>query len=164
MTATPITTWCSAIVDDFLLSRLLVAGPIRNPQQELKLSQMRRRALLSRGVPLGTLTNLAMQCFLNEFSWREDETEAACVAALLDRIASGDRDPTTILKVACYRPLAELPSAQDLLAQSWPAPVAEVLNLQVATVIEERRRAAEVQSLTPIREGVSQEVLSLIHI
>jgi SAM-dependent methyltransferase len=66
--------------------------------------------------------------------------------------------PEQVMAVACYRPLAELPQADEWLARGWSGPVQQVLHEQIALVREEQEIAARLPTLTPIVGEVSEAV------
>jgi tetratricopeptide (TPR) repeat protein/SAM-dependent methyltransferase len=106
---------------------------------------------------------LARQCFINEyvFDCGEDESAAAaaCRAHLVALLDSGAAvPPLLLLAVAAYLPLYSLPDPDRLLATKQPAPVEEVLRQQVREPLEEQALRAGVPSLTPISQGVSEQV------
>ena len=147
----PWTLFASAIANDHVLASLLVSGPLRNAAQEARMTVLRRRCLMAGAAPPELLAHLAIQCFLNEYAWAETPEETARVAAL-----AGRRDPVGLLLLAAYRPLSDLPDLPE--GPALPDAVRAVLRVQVADVALERRLAAEIPTLTPIRSGVSEAV------
>lgn len=106
---------------------------------------------------------LARQCFATEYVYACTADERARVQALRDAaeraLASGGTiAPLRLAVLASYRPLAELPSADVLLAASWPPRLEELLTQQVRDVRAEARARAEIPRLTPIDDAVSQSV------
>ncbi len=100
--------------------------------------------------------NLAIQCQLNEYAWKEDPPETERVEALAANLATLTAHEVMVL--ACYRPLARLAGADELLARDWEGPVRRVLHEQIVLVREEAAIAAALPTLTPIRGETSQEV------
>jgi 2-polyprenyl-3-methyl-5-hydroxy-6-metoxy-1,4-benzoquinol methylase len=106
---------------------------------------------------------LSRQCFINEYIFDCDDGErlaaAACskkILALLD--ANAMVPPFLLLAVAAYFPLYSLRDASRLLTANGLRPVDEVLRQQIREPLEEQGLRAGVACLTPIAEGVSEEV------
>lgn len=106
---------------------------------------------------------LARQCFINEyvFDCLDGERLAADafrsqLLALLD--ANAAVPPLLLLAVAAYFPLYTLPDAERLLARAAADPVGQVLRQQVREPREERALRADIERLTPISGGVSEQV------
>jgi SAM-dependent methyltransferase len=143
---------------DELLGEFLLAAPIYPTWLEGKMTALRRGLLLD-GVDETTrplLGRLAIQCHLNEYVWAADAEEQAKVAELAARSPRLGADE--LLLLAAYRPLAELPGVDALMARPWAGPVQAVLQEQVAGVRAARACAAEVPAITVIRGGVSEDV------
>ena len=66
--------------------------------------------------------------------------------------------PPWIAAVAAYFPLPELGAADALLARSWPAPIAALLDQQIREPREEAALRAAIPQLTPIEDDVSRAV------
>lgn len=158
MSATGWAAFGSAIANDFLMARLMSVGPLKTPQQELRMTAVRRKALLGATAPLELLSQLSIQCFLNEYAWRVTEEEGAEVAALRARIEDGSRHPAELLLLACYQPLGELACATQLLGIEEPTPLRVVVGMQVRNLLEERLLREKIDVITPIRRGVSEYV------
>ncbi|WP_293681908.1 bifunctional 2-polyprenyl-6-hydroxyphenol methylase/3-demethylubiquinol 3-O-methyltransferase UbiG, partial [uncultured Phenylobacterium sp.] len=141
----------SAIVYDHLLGTRLLSEPIRNAHEEQQLTALRRRCLEGGRSTPTLLAHLAIQCFLNEYAWWEGEDETSELTHL-------PMDSKGLLLRACYRGLADLPGAAELLRTDWPAPLRAVLKTQIADVLSEGQFSASVPALTPIRGGVSEVV------
>jgi SAM-dependent methyltransferase len=133
------------VVDDFLLARLMLAGPLASEAHERRLTQLRRNALFG-AASTETLAHLAIQSFLNEFAWWAEDDELAWVEAL-----AGRDDPESLLRVACYRPLTRA-------VEGAPLELNAVVNIHVRETDAARRFTAEVPAITPIEAGVSQSV------
>lgn len=143
---------------DELLAEVLRSVPVGPVWFEQRMTGLRRKLLFSPATPGAgpLLAAVAIQCQLNEYAWAEEPGEAEFVSHLIDQ--GGRLTPEQVMAVACYRPLASLAIADDLLAKGWSGPVEEVLREQIVTVREEREIAAGLPALTPIRGGVSQDV------
>jgi SAM-dependent methyltransferase len=147
-----------ALAGDDLAAELLVSTPIYPLGLERALTAVRRRLLLG-GAGEGLLpfvARLAVQGHLNEYVWATDAEERARVEALAAR--AGDLAPVDLMLLAAYAPLARLPGAAVLMARTWDASVAAILQEQVAAPLLERELAAQIPALTPIRPGVSEAV------
>jgi ubiquinone/menaquinone biosynthesis C-methylase UbiE len=88
--------------------------------------------------------------------------ESDRVDALRDRIhralaAHSAISPMEVALLAAYMPLDCLPAA-ELLKRSWPAEVADLLELQVSTPAAERQLRASIPQLTPIADDMSVRV------
>ena len=82
---------------------------------------------------LGFACALAHQCFINEYVYATIGDEEARAAQLRDRLdaalaAGAAVPPLWVAAVAAYFPLHELAGADALLARSWPAPIAALLD------------------------------------
>lgn len=157
-------TWnelCAAVAEDHLMAQLLINAPLCNSRLERRMTALRRDFLVNRpsDSALPALSNLARQCFINEYAWAQDETETELVAALARDVGSGEcADPASLLAVACYRPLASLPGAPLLAAEDWPVPVRPVLKQQITDGVRERSLSETAPRMTPIRDSVSEAV------
>src|SRR5262249_14355559 len=106
---------------------------------------------------------LAQQCYLNDYVYDLADGEQARAEALRDRLAEALRTeepipPSWIAAVASYFPLHAVPAGEKLLAQSWPTPVAALLEQQIAQPAEEKRLRETIPRLTPIEDRVSLDV------
>jgi SAM-dependent methyltransferase len=114
----------------------------------------------------GTLTfcaALARQCFNNEYVFAVAPDEPGRVEqlkqTLADALAGGTAvDSATLLTLAMYLPLHQLPGAEAIAARSWPAPVAAVVAQQISEPREEIALRDTIQRLTPIANGVTAQV------
>lgn len=145
-----------ALAADPLLAALLISGPVRDEVLEQRLTDLRRTLLLA---PPGEAdsqlwTNLALQGFINEYAWAVTTQEQAEIA----RLASAERSPGNLLRLAAYAPLNSLPDAEALLGLEAPAHLAAVIRQQVAEPREEAELAAGIPALTPIASPVSRQV------
>jgi SAM-dependent methyltransferase len=104
-----------------------------------------------------------MQCFLNEYVY-DVGTDEANAADQLERLLSaalerGNRvPPRLVAAVACYRPLHSIARHERLLDLDTPPALADLIRQQVAEPLQERRLAAQIPRLTPIRDAVSSGV------
>jgi ubiquinone/menaquinone biosynthesis C-methylase UbiE len=151
--ATPV-----AMATDELLLEALRTFPVMPVWFEQRMTDVRRRLLYSSATPgIGPLlAAVAIQCQLNEYAWAEDPGETEFLARLV--AAPDDLTPEQAMALACYRPLAEPALADVLLAKGWTGPVEDVLREQILAVREEWEIEASLPAITPIREGMSQEV------
>ncbi len=106
---------------------------------------------------------LARQCFINDFVFACTTEEIARAASLRATVAaelqSGGPIPGLALAaVGTYFPLGTLPAAETLLQRRWPAPVAALLEQQVAEPLAERQCRAALPRLTAVADGVSGQV------
>jgi 2-polyprenyl-3-methyl-5-hydroxy-6-metoxy-1,4-benzoquinol methylase len=127
---------------------------------------------LSKAVPddsdiaaLGFYAAHCQQCFVNEYIFDCDDREMILAVArrteLLARLdANAVVAPLLLLAVAAYFPLYTLRGANRLLDSNYPKPVDAVLRQQIREPLEEQELRAGIPCLTPITEGVSEEVRS----
>ena len=106
---------------------------------------------------------LARQCFINEYVYATNDDEDAQARELRDRLETalagdGAVPPLWVAAVAAYLPLHELGPADALLARSWPAPVAALLDQQIREAREQAALRAAITQLTPIEGEVSRAV------
>lgn len=106
---------------------------------------------------------LARQCFHSDYVHAVSDDERAQVSRLrewLTLAVASDADiaPARIAALASYAALDTLPEADALLKRDWPAPVTALVHQQIETPRTVRRIAAEISSLTPIADAVSQSV------
>jgi tetratricopeptide (TPR) repeat protein/SAM-dependent methyltransferase len=106
---------------------------------------------------------LSRQCFVNDYVFYCDDQErltaAACrtrLLALLD--ANVAVPPLLLLAVAAYFPLHTLPDPSRLLSENQLSPVETVLRQQILEPLEEQTLRADIDCLTSITGGVSEEV------
>jgi SAM-dependent methyltransferase len=160
-----------AIVADPYFRTVLAASAVYDSALERWLTALRASVL--RAVATGQAdvgddamafcAALARQCFINEYVFAVSADEAALaeqvkatVAATLSRrevIA-----PLSVLALAMYQPLHELPGADALAAMRWPQPVAGVIAQQVSEPREEAALRDDIPRLTPIADGVTAQV------
>ncbi len=156
----PTPTRVRDVATDELLAELLLSTPVYPVWLERMMSATRRSLLFSATTGDFSLlrARLAIQCHLNEHAWIEDSTETQLVEALVASLA--DLTPDQVMSLACYRPLARIPGADDLLGKGWSGPVLDVLREQIVAVREEQAIADALPTLTPVRGAVSEAVRS----
>ena len=155
------------LAEDGLLLALFTSAPNTDMALERFLT-MARGAMVSgamRDAPADDKTilfcgALAQQCFINEYVFLCGEEEMTSARSLRDAlVAALDADtalaPLMLLTVAAYFPLFTLPAPERLLARSWPAAVEAVLTQQIREPLEERRLAADIPRLTPVKDDIS---------
>ena len=165
----------ATLAADSLLHALLEATPVSMPEFERFLCCARSALLEAASYKEGSdpseiaalrfYSALSRQCFINEYIFYSDNSEelaaAACrtkLVALLD--ANAVIPPLLVLAVAAYFPLYTLNDAHRLLDANLPSSIDAVLRQQVIEPLEERALRADIECLTPITLGVSQEVRS----
>lgn len=134
---------------------LLTFGPIRDPVLELEHTDLRRRLLDGEPADLDLRAGLATQAFYAEYAWAVSPAEAAKLAAL-----GPPRTVESLLTLAAYRSLDDLPDVDRWLGEAVPEPVRRVLRQQVAEPRRERELAPGIATLTPILAGASEVVRS----
>ena len=157
-----------AICDDPLLLCMLQSVPARKTELELVLTSLRAALLAEAGDAqddsvLVFCCAMAKQCFINEYVFTATVDEDAQVdrlkAMLGDAIASGAAiAPMRLAALAMYLPLHALPSADALLARTWPPALAEVLTQQLREPRQELALRSTIARLTPIDDDVSLRV------
>jgi tetratricopeptide (TPR) repeat protein/2-polyprenyl-3-methyl-5-hydroxy-6-metoxy-1,4-benzoquinol methylase len=163
----------AALAKDPLLSALLETAPVCTIEFERFLTCARHALLetassqqspgLTDAAALQFYAAVSRQCFVNEYIFDSDDREmlaaVACreqLLALLD--ASDVVPPILLLAVAAYFPLYTLRDATRLLAANEPGPVDGILRQQIREPLEEQELRADLECLTSISEGVSEEV------
>ena len=163
----------AALAADALLHAVLQSTPVASIPFERLLTCARHGLLEIASRPQAATSGdlaalpfyaaLAQQCFINEYVFDcldgERLAAAACrsqLQALLD--ANAAVPPLLLLAVAAYFPLYTLPDPGRLLAQAADDPVGQVLRQQVREPLEERALRADIEQLTPISGGVSEQV------
>jgi len=142
-----------AMLTDGLLRRVLERDLNRDPDLERLLVRLRRDFLLRAPdltpARLSFAASLAQQAHNNEFVFVETAEEQAAVRRLVPD------DARNLLRLAMYRPLTELADAEDLLRRDWPKPVAALIEGVLRPHLEELDLKRELQSFSPIEDGVS---------
>ncbi len=157
-----------AIAGHRLFRALLETTPVCGVELERLLTTVRRTvlALASESSAaaseraLGLAISLARQCFLNEYVYAADGSEAdqalALRDALADSIESGAAiDEIVVAAVAAYFPLHSLKNGDALIKRKWSKRMTALLTQQVLEPNHERRMRAEIAALTPIDDEVS---------
>ncbi|MBF0589508.1 MAG: tetratricopeptide repeat protein [Magnetococcales bacterium] len=153
-----------------LLLRQIVLSPITELDLEHMLTCVRRatlqRALESdealAGLPF--LVALAVQCFINEYLFSQQEEECNELAQLHARIGArfdeGKKVPSGwIAVVAAYRPLHGCDWADRLLEEREVFhDIDAIIRCQIIEVHEELEIRSQIKPLAPIQNRVSQEV------
>ena len=157
---------------DPLLRALMQSTVVHDPALEKFLAACRFALLeIAEGTPAGEIEDklldtacaLARQCFINEHVYAAGEDEEARAGRLRDRLGDALTGGTAVpalwvATVAAYFPLLELGAVDALLAHSWPAPIAVLLDQQVRALREEAALRAAIPQLTPIEDDVSRAV------
>jgi tetratricopeptide (TPR) repeat protein/2-polyprenyl-3-methyl-5-hydroxy-6-metoxy-1,4-benzoquinol methylase len=163
----------AALAADSLLHTLLEAGPVGSIEFERFLT-CARYALLETAsstqppapsdiAALQFYAALSRQCFVNEYIFDCDDREklaaADCRTKLLTLLdANAVVPPLLLLAVAAYFPLYTLRDASRLLGSIASSAVDAVLRQQIREPLEEQALSADIECLTPITGGVSEEV------
>ena len=158
-----------------LVLNLLTGERIPYRETELLLAAFRRafleEALTGEGLEAALwpgaedfLAALACQCFINEYIYFETEAEKAGVERLLAETGA-DAGAARLALLGCYRPLADLPFADDwtesaagLAALRQSAPGRSLLRLQLEEPRREAALRATIESVTPVEDATSQAV------
>lgn len=159
--------------DNPLLHALLEVAPVSTGDFE-RLLTVARHALLEVSVsesppdPADIAATrfyaaLARQCFINEYIFDCDENErvgaVSCRTRLLALLESNaEVPPLLLLAVAAFFPLHTLPKPERLLAVDFPSPIEDVLRQQVREPLQEKALYPDIQHLTLISDGVSEQV------
>ena len=163
----------SAIAADPLLRWMLEVGAICDLELERFLTATRASLLrLAETAPqslngdlLGFACALARQCYINEYVYALGDDEAARAKALCDALpAAGSGIESRLPQIAvaaAYVPLYGLPFADTLLAGSWPAPVAALVEQQIREPRAEAAARATIPRLTPIDDAISRSVQAM---
>jgi len=162
----------TVLAGDLLLKALLETAPVSTVEFERFLTAA-RYALLEAATSerpdssdlaaLQFYASLAQQCFINEYIFDCDESERATAVGCRTKVlallaARAVVPPLLLLAVAAYFPLYELPEPSRLLAVDLQGPIGDVLRQQVREPLEEQKLRADVERLTLITRGVSEEV------
>jgi tetratricopeptide (TPR) repeat protein/SAM-dependent methyltransferase len=146
-----------------LLAALLRAAIFSDAKLEAWLTQWRRRLLteldLHTEAHLDFACALAEHCFNNEFVFASDVEEEDLAAAAARRlVGSHAPDIWDLVVAACYAPLGDVAGAAEWLAQTWPAPVAALLAVQVAAPAREKAIGLGLPKIGTIAAPVSLAV------
>jgi FkbM family methyltransferase len=163
----------AALAADPLVHALLVAAPVTTIEFERFLTCARHTLLetasseptsdSSEIAALEFYAALSRQCFITEYIFDCDDRErtaaTACRAKLLSLLdLNAVIPPILVLAVAAYFPLYTLPEPRRLLAAIGSGPVEEVLCQQIHEPLAEQALRVDIQCLTTITGGVSEEV------
>lgn len=155
---------------DPLLRALLENGRLPDIATECFLTMVRtemlgiaasqHREIMSDPAALDFFCALARQCFINEYVFAETETEREVVVRLRDELAArlrsnGEIDPLSLVAVAAYEPLCNIPDCEALLTRSWPPAIDALLTQQVREPVAERLMRGSIPRLTEVDDGVS---------
>jgi 2-polyprenyl-3-methyl-5-hydroxy-6-metoxy-1,4-benzoquinol methylase len=156
---------------DELFGLLLRDVLIAQPEFEVLLTRLRAALLLDGELrartPLDFLSDLALQCFNNEFVFAEAQTESAQVTKLQCEIEANLRDPgiaaeplmRAVATLAMYRPLHAMSGVDTLLtSEPMSAGIERLIHRSVRNVLEERRLRSGIRAVGGITEAVSQAV------
>ncbi len=161
------------LANETLLLRLMKQIPIHDASLEKILTTCRTVLLgdVTSGLPvtefpapvLAFFGALANQCFINEFVFDCTEDEFLEIRQLENEILSSLAEGRTVnalklIALGCYVPLHSLPDSENLLQLQWHESVNEMLVLQIAEPLQERKIRADIPSLTSIDTGVSSLV------
>ena len=145
-----------AVIPNYSLERLLTM------LRRVLLNAAMRSDAISRDQSIERFaSNLALQCFANEYVYAECEQERQCVAELEANVSAAlkNEEPfpaTWLLLLAAYRPLHAL--ALPASRQWKEAPIAEVIRRQVIEPAQEQNLKKTIPRLTAIDDRVSQAV------
>jgi len=163
----------TAICEDRLLLGLLESAAVSNVEFERFLTSVRAAALevaIRQPAPRSVADNvlilccaLARQCFINEyvFAYAGDEMDRAQMLreSLMHALRAGSSISALSVAVsAMYFPLHALPMAEQLLEESWPHTVTDLLTQQVREPKEERHLRPTIPQLTPVHDNISRAV------
>ena len=148
-----------------LLLRIMALSVLDDMDFEGLLTGLRRGLIQSdaageaaaRSLPFSVA--LALQCFTNEYAYRETAEESAAIAALRARVIDGGAiTPHGLCALAAYRPLHDVPGIEALVERSWPEPLLALIERQLSEPLIERSLAPRIPSVTPIDDKVSRGV------
>ncbi len=157
----------AVLARDELLCRLLENDPITDLGLERLLTNVRLAILTgAESAASGLLDfycSIARQCFINEYVFSLDGSEAEQAqklrASLEQALAAKEECPPHWLAiVGAYFPLHTLADARSLLERNWPKSVEALLTQQVKEPAEERGIAPNIAALTGIDDDVSRAV------
>lgn len=152
-----------------LLLRIMELSPIADVDVEKMLTKMRKSMLkkASKGengaLGLSFYSALAMHCFVNEYVFKESETEKQEIDFLQEEVKKnlangGTVSPILIAILGAYRPLNSFSWAEDLLKIEWDDTIKRVIEMQINNVREEQFLRSKILRLNSIEDKVSQLV------
>jgi 2-polyprenyl-3-methyl-5-hydroxy-6-metoxy-1,4-benzoquinol methylase/Tfp pilus assembly protein PilF len=172
LTAAELGPCMGTLANDPLLRCLLETTPVCDIGLEHLLTSVRALLLEAATSPAATeITDamlvfscaLARQCFINDYVFAitdDEQINATRLRATVDQ-ALRTNTPVSALRViaaAAYGPLHTLEYTQALAMRPMPAAVGDLIRQQVAEPLEEQRYRTGMRKLTPIQDGVSQQV------
>ncbi|MCG6877377.1 MAG: tetratricopeptide repeat protein [Betaproteobacteria bacterium] len=160
----------AALSDHFLLD-LTARTVIPDARAERLLTAFRRASLerWAEGFAAGEgarwiapLAALALQCFLNEYAFAQEEAERALAARLANRLGE-DSELTAetgaaLALVACYGTLRDVRNVEEIAERIGDPWIARLVRRQVAEPTEEARIAATLPTVTAIEDLTSRAV------
>lgn len=145
-----------------LLLSLMTVSPVPNSALERLFTLIRRELLAADDAHiLGAMTfcvALANQAFLTDYAWQCSDDEERRVAQLLADFSRSAVDTATLVRIACYRPLHELPDAGALADRQWPHEIEPLIRTQIREPLAEISLRAQIPSLTTVTDVVSRRV------
>jgi tetratricopeptide (TPR) repeat protein/SAM-dependent methyltransferase len=157
------------LIVDELLKCLLTSAPVSDFPLERLLTRLRSALLGSMmeahgqiwdALRLDFVSALARQCFINGYVFIDSEWERERVERLCSRLESFVREDaavpvSSIVMVACYKPLHSLACADALAQTAWPDGVDAVVAQQIREPAVMRRLRATLPGIATIMDGVS---------
>lgn len=149
---------------DRLLLALMTISPVPNSALERLFTRIRRELLAANDGPeliSGALTfcvALANQAFLTDYAWECSDDEQRRVAQLIADFSPSAVDTTTLVRIACYRPLHELRNAGVLADRRWPDEIEPLIRMQIREPLAEIGLRAQIPSLTAVTDAISRRV------
>jgi tetratricopeptide (TPR) repeat protein/2-polyprenyl-3-methyl-5-hydroxy-6-metoxy-1,4-benzoquinol methylase len=149
----------SGHVQDFALERFLTS--LRYAFLDVVINSDQQRQFASDELRL--YCALARLCFLNDYVFACTDDEVREAEQLRDRLvtemhAKARVSALWLVAVGSYFPLDKAIAGASLLQQSWPSPVASLLELQVGNAEREKKLKGSLPQLTPIKDEVSIKV------
>lgn len=149
---------------DRLLLSLMAVSPVPNGALERLFTLIRRELLAADDAhelisgALAFCVALANQAFLTDYAWQCSDDEERRVAQLLADVSQSAVDAATLVRIACYRPLHELPNAGALADRQWPDEIEPLIRVQIREPLVELDLRAQIPSLTAVTDAVSRRV------
>ena len=165
-----------AVAGDPLLQCMLAGSEVRDTAFERMLTSTRCALLKSAtGQSAGAADEddvkfrcaMARQCFINEYVFALTAEELLAAEQLRDSLAvalaaKSPVQPHALAAVASYFAINTIPDSSSLLDRAvyanWPAPIEELLTLQLREPLEERRLRETMPAMTPIDDATSLRV------
>ena len=160
-----------AALSDPLFLGLLARTVIPNVRAERLLTAM-RRTFLERWAEgfapgegnrwLAPLSALALQCFLNEYAFAQDDREDLLVTRLVNRLTDESQQSAetgaTLALLASYRSLPDDRHAERIAERAGNPWLARLVRRQVVEPAEEARIAAALPAITAVEDVTSRAV------